>query len=183
MISTAQPKFDPRQLRNGGYVLYFRHGSAELGHDEKTSDFPEWWRTTDPNLTRQLDDHGWDQAYHLGQAIRDMDLKIDHVLCSEFRRAEDTALGMDLVEPEPIHDLTPLVYDGDLGERIEKRLNHQPEPGTNTVLVAHGHVTEKFSDIDEGDAMVFEPSPEGSHYLGIIDYEDWLMQEAHPQPA
>lgn len=145
-VSAIGPRkhFDPSQLRQGGYVVYFRHGSAELGHDNKTSTREGWWRTTDPDLTRQLDDHGWDQAQLIGEGMRDMGLHVDHVLASEFRRAEDTALAMDMGEPETTPDLTPLVYDDStLPQRIEHRLNTEPNPGTITVLVAHGHHRER----------------------------------------
>lgn len=156
-------------------MVYFRHASAETGHDEKSSTEPGWWKSSDPCLTRQLDAGGWQQGWALGQAFRDLDLEVDHVVTSEFRRAVDTAAAMDLGPPEPTPDLTPLVYDPEtLPERIEGRLNRPPAPGTITVLVAHGHVTERFEPLHEGDAAVFQPGQEEAHFLGYVPYEQWL---------
>ena len=165
-------------------MVYFRHALAELGHDDKDSTRPDWWRTTDPNLTRQLDGEGWDQADEIGEGIRDLNLRVDKVISSEFRRAEDTALAMDVGTTETTSDLTPLVYDDStLPERIEGRLNTPPNPGTITVLVAHGHVTELFEELEEGDAAVFTPTPEGSRFEGFIEYEEWLTPDLGSQAA
>lgn len=176
-VAASHPKFDPKRLNQGGYVLYFRHASAEDGKDLKDNTVDKWWRSTDPELTRQLDEHGTMQALSLGHAMRREGVKVDEVVCSEFRRTEDTAFMMGLGVPHPSSDLTPLAYDDNtLPQRIEKQLNDEPEPGTNTVLVAHGHVIPLFGELDEGDAAVFDPGAEKPEFVGFIDYEDWKLR-------
>lgn len=176
MNVTGHPKFDPSRLSKGGYVLYFRHASAESGKDIKDNSIPDWWRSTDPALTRQLDNHGMQQGLQLGKAFRDQHVPVDEVVCSEFRRTEDTAFLLGLGRPEPSPDLTPLAYgDETLPGRIESRLNHEPEAGKNTVLVAHGHVMPLFEELDEGDAAVFDPNGEKADFVGYIDFEDWKV--------
>ena len=176
-VVQGHPKFDPNRLKQGGYVLYFRHGSAEVGKDIKDNSKDHWWQSTDPSLTRQLDDKGTRQALSIGSAMREEHIPVDEVLCSEFRRTEDTAFLMGLGRPQRSSDLTPLAYDDStLPERIEKHLNHEPAPGNNTILVAHGHVTELFGELDEGDAAVFDPGAGKSEFVGFIDYEDWNLQ-------
>jgi phosphohistidine phosphatase SixA len=172
----SHPKFNPTRLSGGGYVLYFRHASAETGKDVKDNNIDDWWRSTNPALTRQLDDHGISQALNLGKALRDQDIKVDEVVCSEFRRTENTAFLMGLGDPQTSTNLTPLAYDDStLPERIEEQLNHEPDPGTNTVLVAHGHVIPLFEELEEGDAAVFDPNQDKPEFMGFIDYEDWNL--------
>jgi phosphohistidine phosphatase SixA len=176
MIVGSHPRFDPKRLQQGGYVLYFRHASAEDGRDKKDSTEAGWWRSEDPQLTRQLDHDGWEQGVLLGDSMRKMHLKVDEVVTSEFRRANDTGLLLNVGEVETSSDLTPLVYDDTtLPERIEKRINQEPDPGTNTVLVAHGHVTPLFGFLEEGDAAVFDPGQEKPEFKGFIDYDDWKL--------
>lgn len=173
----THPKFDPARLQKGGYVLYFRHASAEVGKDIKDNNIDHWWESSDPTLTRQLDAHGWDQALELGKAMRAAHVPVDEIKCSEFKRTQDTAFALKMGEVHPSSDLTPLAYDDNtLEARIEKNLNEEPDAGTNTILVAHGHVTELFKNLHEGDAAVFDPAEGHPQFVGFIDYQDWQMK-------
>lgn len=184
---TPEQGVDREEIVDGDVVLYFRHASAELGRDAKDSTLPGWWKSADPELTRQLDDHGHQQAWELGEALRAMHLPVDKVVTSEFRRTIDTADQMKLGTPEPTPDLTPLAYDDStLPERIESRLNEPPDPGEITVLVGHGHVTDWAGNLEEGDAAVFRPGPDHPELLGYVPYEQWLVwgaQQREPQEA
>lgn len=161
----------PEDLTEGGYILYFRHAEADVGKDCKDPSKPDWWKSSDPNLTRQLSDKGRLQARVIGQAFQQLEIPVGTFLCSEFRRTQDTAGLMNLGEPKPVSDLTPLTAYGELSERLLPRLQNQPANGTNTVLVAHGHVLPIFETLNEGEAMVFKPGEEKP--LGTIPYTVW----------
>ncbi|MGE0488276.1 MAG: histidine phosphatase family protein [Vulcanimicrobiota bacterium] len=167
------PVVNPQDLVQGGYVLYFRHGHAERGQDCKDPNQSYWWRSHDPSLTRQLDDQGRNQAAVIGTGLRAAGIQVDQVRASEFRRAVETAESMSLGPVIVERDLTPLSSYGALEPRLNECLNRRPAPGTVNVLVAHGHVTELFSHLNEGDAAVFRPGPNGPTFVGFLRYQAW----------
>jgi len=179
----------PSDLAQGGYVLYFRHAEAEVGTDCKDASQFEWWKSRDPEKTRQLTEAGKRQAVVIGQAFRKLDLPVDKVHSSEFRRAYETARGFSLGEVVQDENLTPLSQLGPLEERLLPLLQTPPAPGKNTVLVAHGHVLPMFENLEEGDAVVFRP---GSDPLiqGTISFLEWekasgllLFENASPRDS
>lgn len=169
--ATLADNLQPEDLTQGGYILYFRHAEADVGRDCKDPSKPDWWKSTDPKLTRQLSDKGRRQARVIGEAFRRLEIPVGTFLCSEFRRTQDTARLMNLGELRPESDLTPLVVRGDLEKRLIPRLTEKPTEGTNTVLVAHGHVLPVFEKLNEGEAMVFKPGQEKP--LGTIPFAAW----------
>jgi phosphohistidine phosphatase SixA len=169
--SASADSLKPDDLAGGGYILYFRHAKADVGADCKDADQAEWWKSDDSRKTRQLSPLGKRQAQVIGQAFRSMKIPVGLLLCSEFRRTHDTTRLMNLGEPRLEPDLTPLVYPGEFGPRLRPLLAVPPEEGTNTVLVAHGHVLPEFDDLDEGCAVVFQAGE--TEPLGTICYEDW----------
>lgn len=162
----------PRDVVKGGYVLYFRHGEADIGEDCRNPKIRRWWRSRSPEKTRQLTEHGKLQSRTIGRAFHKLGIQVDGVWCSEFTRAKDTAEEMNLGRVRTTRALTPLVYEGSLEERMESLLRRNPERGTVSVLVAHGHVLPDFEDLYEGDAAVFSPGPE-PQLKGYIRYQSW----------
>ena len=169
----AAPEVTPDQLAQGGYVVYFRHGHAERGQDCKDPNQAYWWRSHDPGLTRQLDDQGRHQAAVIGTGLRAAGIRVDQVRSSEFNRAVETAETMSVGPVIVERDLTPLASYGALEPRLDQCLNRAPASGTINVLVAHGHVTELFSHLNEGDGAVFRPGPNGPTFIGFIPYQTW----------
>jgi len=167
---SAEP-VGPADLADGGYILYFRHGRADLGKDCKDPDLVDWWKSDDPAQTRQLESEGKRQAKVIGQAFRQLDIPVGTFLSSEFRRAQDTATFMGLKPVTTERLLTPLTAYGELEPRLESLFATEPEPGTNTVLVAHGHVLPVFEELSEGSAVVFKPGRREP--IATIDYEEW----------
>lgn len=167
----------PLDLVDGGYVLYFRHARADVGVDCKDPAQGEWWTSDDSSKTRQLSAAGKQQAQVIGQAFRRLEIPVGLLLCSEFKRARDTTRLMELGEPRVVADLTPLTSLGEIGPRLRPLLAEPPAEGTNTVLVAHGHVLPEFEELEEGSAVVYEPGrPEP---VGTIRFQDWA-QAAEP---
>ncbi len=103
-------EFEVEDLKDGGYVLYFRHAEAELGRDCKDPTLLNWWQSRDPQLTRQLTFHGKEQARSIGKGFRDHEIHVDRVYCSEFTRTRDTAGLMSLGRVVARRELTPLAY-------------------------------------------------------------------------
>lgn len=161
----------PGDLVEGGYVLYFRHAQADDGVDCKDPEQAEWWKSEDSGKTRQLTDYGKLQARAIGQAFRRLKIPVGLILCSEFRRTQDTTQLMALGQPLLESKLTPLTSLGELEPRLRPLLTTSPKQGTNTVLVAHGHVLPEFEELEEGSAVVFQPGK--SRPLGTISFEDW----------
>jgi broad specificity phosphatase PhoE len=169
--SVSAQSVTPADLTEGGYILYFRHGRAELGRDCKNPELDQWWKSDDPAQTRQLEETGRLQAKVIGQAFRELDIPVGRFLSSEFTRAHDTATFMALKPVSTERLLTPLTAYGELEPRLESLLAVEPEPGTNTVLVAHGHVLPVFENLTEGSAVVFKPGQREP--IGTIEYEEW----------
>lgn len=167
----AAQTFDPASLVEGGYVLYFRHAKADVGADCKDPEQGEWWKSDDSAKTRQLSTLGEHQAVIVGQAFRRLGIPVGKVLSSEFKRSYDTAVLMNLGEPVPTSGLTPLSERGDFRPRFESVLTAAPEEGTNTVLVAHGHVLPEFEDLQEASAVVYRAGE--TEPLGVISFEQW----------
>ena len=170
-MSAAAREINPSDLTGGGYILYFRHGKADIGKDCKDPELSDWWTSDDPARTRQLEDAGKRQARVIGQAFRQLNLPVGTFLSSEFKRAQDTARFMELGPVETEQSLTPLTAYGELEPRLRKLLETEPEEGTNTVLVAHGHVLPVFEELNEASAVVFKPGEREP--VGTIDYRQW----------
>ena len=73
-------------LRNGGYVLYFRHTATDFSqNDERMRDFD------DCANQRNLTDGGRAQATQIGQAWRKLSLPLGRVLASPYCRTREVA--------------------------------------------------------------------------------------------
>jgi len=162
---------EPEDLVKGGYTLYFRHTHADVGEDCKDPSKEDWWRSTSSELTRQLAPRGRRQAAVIGQAFRTLDIPVGTFLSSEFRRSHETAELLNVGAPKTARELTPIVYGEEEPPGLRELLQRLPERGTNTVLVAHGHLLPEFFDLQEGAAVVFQPGH--SAPLGTITYEQW----------
>jgi phosphohistidine phosphatase SixA len=146
-------------LREGGYVIYFRHARTDSAQtDSDLSNLANC--ATQRNLTEE----GRVEARLIGEAIGDLAIPVGEVLSSELCRARETAeLAFGRATPTP--DLSSYDTAGtetEVRERIEA-LRHllamPPAPGTNTVLVGHQFNIGDVTDISlaEGEAAVFLP--------------------------
>jgi hypothetical protein len=73
-------------LREGGYIIYFRHTSTDFGqNDDKMTGFE------DCSKQRNLTDAGRAEARAIGAAIRSLRIPIGEVLASPFCRTRETA--------------------------------------------------------------------------------------------
>ncbi len=168
-------------LRQGGYVLYFRHAQTDWSQSDRRHD--AGWESCDPDEMRQLSAAGRETARQVGEAMRRLGIPVDRVLASGFCRTQETArlLGVGPVETSP--NLLNATHARHVGgtealRRGARRLLATPPPAdTNTVLVAHGNVFMLVSDRRpvEGGAAVVRPDGKGGfEVVAHLAPEDWL---------
>jgi len=178
------PRLEPGPLIDalpaGGYTILLRHAATAAFNPDLT--------TFDPNdcsTQRNLSELGRTQSRLIGDAFRKLGIRVGKVLSSPYCRCVETgslAFGEDAVETSSAL-LVGAAKAGsgrnDPGIAIRKLLDTPPEPGTNTVLIAHS-VTLLYAfglkSRPEGVAHVFRPSgmdlgrPE---YIGMVEPDDW----------
>jgi hypothetical protein len=94
---------------NQGYALVFRHTDARIGDDIVDSPLPEWWKSCDPEVARQMDENGRRNGKKIGNSIKKLQIPIGIAISSEFCRAVQTIEAMEL----------------DLEIETDSRLNHE----------------------------------------------------------
>lgn len=145
-------------LRQGGFVIFIRHTTADQGFDEPTFDLANC------ATQRNLGERGRQDADLLGRGIRAAQIPIGAVFSSEYCRAMETA-GLAFGGAEPATGLNSCCIDGRAltnAEReafLRRSLGARPKPGTNTVLV--GHLNQIATDLAMGEASVYAPDGTG----------------------
>ncbi|SMD44275.1 Fructose-2,6-bisphosphatase [Aquiflexum balticum DSM 16537] len=92
-----------------GFALVLRHVDARIGEDKVDSPIPEWWKSCDPEVARQLNENGRRNGKKIGDAIKKLQIPIGTAISSEFCRAVQTIEAMEL----------------DLEIETDSRLNHE----------------------------------------------------------
>lgn len=129
-------------LRNGGYILYARHGEATVGEDWPNLSFQYCY------TQRNLSDYGRQQAIYYGQILRFLRIPISYpVLASPFCRAIETAqlaFGTQSLQIDPfwldvyrLGEGLSLFEQNRILDTLEARLESIPPQGMNAVIVAH----------------------------------------------
>lgn len=169
------------RLRQGGYVLYMRHGTT----DNSRSDQVDLGDFSDCSKQRVLNPAGRQLAVQVGQFIKRAEIPVSMVLHSPLCRARDTARlafpGGNVV----IKQVDALMYTANLTQeqkqpnlKITRQwLSEQVEPGGNRVVVAHAP---NMADLigyfvrPEGTVVVIEPQGQGRfQYVASIPPTLW----------
>jgi phosphohistidine phosphatase SixA len=161
-------------LRQGGLVLYLRHGETEKKADADAVDFD------DCATQRNLNDAGRRMAKTIGDGLTRLGIPIAEVRSSPFCRARDTAL---IAFGQARIDLT-LLSRGKPDEPEEQArlpqlrllLSSTPSRPGNEILVGHSPPMDRLAQVhlDEGEMAVFRPSGNGQFaFLGRIRPEHW----------
>ena len=147
-------------LRQGGFVLYFRHARTDFSQDD--TDLRD---LSNCATQRNLSSEGQAQARLIGEAIAALGIPIGEVLSSELCRTRETAeLAFGRTTPMP--DLTSFGTASSEAEEEERAsalrclLATPPIRGTNTVLVGHLFNIQAAAGIGlaEGEAAIFSPA-------------------------
>lgn len=163
-------------LRQGGYVIYFRHGSTEATPDDRLP-----VDLNDCSTQRALSAKGREQATAIGQAIERLGIPIGEVLASPFCRTRETAMlafGRERDEPD-VQNMETVKDEADRAARIatlRRLLSTPPAAGTNRVIVAHVSTLSAATGVtvSEGGAAIFRPAGNGNYTLvAFVTAEEW----------
>ena len=143
-------------LREGGFVIYFRHAATDTTYDQNVD-------LAYCSTQRNLSQLGRDQSVMIGEGFEVLGIPVGEVRSSEMCRTKETAeLAFGEVTPDP--SLTPFVSAGEgeeagKTEALREMLATPPEPGMNAVVVAHEfNIAEAAGlSLEEGEAAVFLP--------------------------
>ena len=173
-----------KALQSGNHSIIFRHTAADAGVDQPAnSTIPNWWKSCDSKLARQLNSQGLLDAAAIGQTLKRLQIPVGRVFSSEFCRCFTVAEKMETGLPvQQVNELTLSVYNE--ANRCEKTLRlagNQPLDGKNSLFVGHAGITETqpnncivLNSLQWGDAAIFTLNADKTISLaGKIPVEDW----------
>lgn len=171
---------------NQGFALVLRHTDARLGDDIVDSPLPEWWKSCDPNVARQMDENGRKNGKKIGDAIKKLGIPIGAAFSSEFCRAVQTIEAMEL----------------DLTIATDARLNHENANPNDPIfedvfdiirenhsagfqlLVGHYNIIDDnphrnlFRPFNMSDGFLMEVNPQGNlEFVGSVPLYLWSLFE------
>jgi phosphohistidine phosphatase SixA len=177
-------------LREGGYVIVFRHGATD---DSQKDVYP--LNFGDMTAQRQLSEKGRETGRQIGAAIKQLRIPIGEVDTSRLNRAIETG---KLLSDQEVHALDALTDSGagsaaamanptggnaKAGLALRELVNAAPKAGTTTVIVTHKtNIADAFgkdaSDVQEGEAFVYKPkgSAGPAELVGRVKAADWTSQ-------
>lgn len=186
----------PDVLRGGGYVIHWRHASANVCDDKvdlgpaATTTTPNWWKSCDatcpagsPSSTataRQLNDEGRDESVRIGRAFDILGIPVGRVLSSEYCRNLGTAELMDL--GAPIEQLPAITYyvhgEANRCANSYELLAENPAAGTNTAIIGHAGFPSPSCPVLGGlawaEAAIFKPDAlGGTSFVTRVSDDDW----------
>jgi len=178
---TADLKALTSAMKQGGYVVVFRHGATNRDQAD-----------TDPlnhdNVAKQrvLSTSGIDVATQVGAAFKKLGIQFGNVYTSKFNRAVETGRLISGGEVTSTLDITegglvvtPIENDR-RAEALKKLAGVGPAPGKNTLIVTHKpNIIDAFGkdwfEVKEGEASVFKPDGSGKAVLvARVQAVDWI---------
>jgi broad specificity phosphatase PhoE len=169
------------ELRQGGYVIVFRHGATNRDQADTDPLHPD-----DIAKQRLLSDKGKDLARQVGDAFKTLGIPLGKVYTSKFNRAVETGKlvsggdvtsSLDLTEGGLV--VTPIENDR-RAEALQKMAGTLPDAGKNTLIVTHKpNILDAFGkdwfEVKEGEASVFKPDSAGKAVcVARVQAVDWI---------
>jgi broad specificity phosphatase PhoE len=159
-------------LREGGYVLYFRHTATD--HTQNDSRMTSFDDCADQ---RNLVDKGREDARMIGSSLRALSIPIGRVYTSPHCRTVETA-ELAFGRGEKLNEVR---YSAGTGAEpphyaeLRRLLAAKPARGTNTVIVGHGAPIQTIAGLSlgEGDIEVLWPLDTRFELAARIRVEDW----------
>lgn len=170
-----------RQLRNGGYVLYMRHGTTDNSRADSATDL----RLDDCSTQRVLNDEGRRLAVTLGTSLRKAQIPVAEIIHSPLCRTTETVRLAFPGFKGPVRADPDLMYTANLTTEQKKPVliatrrlvSTLPPAGSNRLIVAHAP---NMADLmgyfvkPEGTIVVLQPLGEGRfEYLASISPASW----------
>lgn len=171
---------------NQSYALIFRHTDARLGNDIVNSPLPEWWKSCDPDVARQMDENGRNNGRKIGNAIKKLRIPISLAVSSEFCRAVQTIEAMAL--EVPIQTDSRLNHenantDGPIYEDVFDIIKENQTSGVQ-LLVGHYNILagnphrNLFRPFNMSDGFLMKKTNDGDlEFLGSIPLYLWSLFE------
>jgi len=169
------------ELRQGGYVIVFRHGATNRDQADTDPLHPD-----DIAKQRLLSDKGKDLARQVGDAFKTLGIPLGKVYTSKFNRAVETGKLVSGGDVTPSLDLTegglvvtPIENDR-RAEALQKMAGTLPDAGENTLIVTHKpNILDAFGkdwfEVKEGEASVFKPDNAGKAVcVARVQAADWI---------
>lgn len=169
-----------RLLRQGGLVLYLRHGPSDARRPDQIP-----VRLDDCHSQRPLTNAGRRQLDQLSRHLHSLGIPYREVISSPFCRVVESARR---VFGEPVRIDPALRYTAAMSEQEKRpavqRTRHWlslplSEPALNRVVVAHGPNLAELIDYlpPEGTLVVFRPlglqADPGFEYLASVELRQW----------
>lgn len=172
-------------LKQGGYVIVFRHGAT----DESQKDvYP--FRFEDMRAQRQLSDKGRETARAIGVALKELGIPLGEVYTSRLNRAVETGKLIAAKDVTPKDDLTdsgagsassmanPEGNNEKFGRALRELANAAPSLNLNIVIVTHKtNIADAFgksyADVQEGEALIFRPTRSGLEFVARTKADNW----------
>ena len=166
-------------LRQGGYVIVFRHGAT---HQDQADTDP--LNPKNVAQQRQLNEAGRAKAKEIGEAFRKLRIPVGQVQTSVFNRAVETGTLMNLGEVTSSLDISEgglvvsPIENNRRAQALRKLAATVPPAGTNTILVTHKpNILDAFGkdwfDVREGEASVFQPGGGGYKLIMRVPADEW----------
>ena len=146
-------------LKQGGYVLYFRHAETDVSKtDQDRDDLSDWTKQ------RNLSELGRQQAVAIGKAFRALAIPVAEVKSSPLCRSVETAklaFGKATVNKDLASSIGTEKQEVDRqADALRIMLGTLPPAGKNTVLVSHTDNLQEAAKIwpkPVGVAFIFKP--------------------------
>ena len=172
-----------RELRNGGYVLFIRHGALQPDTVDRVGP-GAWWK--DCSNTRRLAPEVQAQMRAMGDAIARQRISVNEVLTSEYCRAYDTGVLLGVLAPQKKSLLNDYPATSESSPSaltayaagIQQLLSKAVPARTNRLLIGHllpvAIVHPALSILAEGHTAIFKVEPGNRfHYITTLSPSQW----------
>ena len=178
---TADMKALAAAMKQGGYVIVFRHGATNRDQADTDPLNPD-------NVAKQrvLSASGIDVAKQVGSSFKKLGIPLGNVYTSKFNRAVETGKLISGGEVTSTFDVTegglvvtPIENDR-RAEALKKLAGIAPPAGKNTLIVTHKpNILDAFGrdwfEVKEGEASIFKPDGSGKPVLvARVQAVDWI---------
>ena len=171
------------KTENGGYVIVLRHANASVGEDIVTSPLPQWWKSCDSNVARQISELGKNNAKKIGNALKKLSVPVSATISSEFCRAvqtfENMALGLNIAQDRRLNhenESNKLV----MWEDVFQVIKDNPKNDGIVVLVGHYNMYAQnpyrtsIRPFNQSDGFLMKRLPSGElNFIGAIPMHMW----------
>ena len=178
---TVDVKALAERLKQGGYVIVFRHGATNRNQADTAP-----LNYDDTAKQRLLSEGGKVLATRVGASFKALQVPIGKVHTSKFNRAVETGRLIGGTEVSPTLDITegglvvtPIENDR-RAEALRKMAATPPEDGKNTLLVTHKpNIIDAFGkdwfEVKEGEASIFQPDEAGKAVpIARVQAIEWI---------